>query len=253
MTQITRSLVTAAAVTALGFASPSLAADRSHPKAKSQGSEKTQVTKIHVEPREVVREPNRPSLLWRPPARGKPAGTVGGGGRGTDRDARILTLVPQSVAQTRGPSPSLFWHLDGLPGGRLPAGTHVEFTLIDEDSIDPLVDTRLRVHASGIQRIRLSDYGVRLREGIEYEWSVAIVDAAGERSEDLLANGYLERVPAPAGVGARATPSAYARHGLWYDALEAISDEIEARPGETRLLAQRSQLLAQVGLPPAIR
>jgi hypothetical protein len=36
---------------------------------------------------------------------------------------------------------------------------------------------------------------------------------------------------------------------VWYDALSAISDQIDSTPNDTGLRKQRATLLAQVGLP----
>jgi len=40
----------------------------------------------------------------------------------------------------------------------------------------------------------------------------------------------------------------YAAHGIWYDALEEISNQIVADPKNRELLAQRAALLDQAGL-----
>ena len=40
----------------------------------------------------------------------------------------------------------------------------------------------------------------------------------------------------------------FAEAGIWYDALSALTDQIEARPGDAELVAARADLLAQVDL-----
>jgi hypothetical protein len=45
-------------------------------------------------------------------------------------------------------------------------------------------------------------------------------------------------------------PAIYAQAGIWYDALDAISNEIDANPKDSSLRHQRADLLKQVGLPP---
>ena len=44
-------------------------------------------------------------------------------------------------------------------------------------------------------------------------------------------------------------PSIYAESGIWYDAIMAISELIEASPKDMNLRKQRAGLLEQVGLP----
>ena len=109
---------------------------------------------------------------------------------------------------------------------------------------------------AGVQRIRLADYNVRLSPGEAYRWFVAVVPDADRRSKDILAGGAIERVETPEELKAKLTqtakkeaPFVYAEAGIWYDALGAISDLIEAAPQDQELQKQRAAMLAQVGLP----
>jgi hypothetical protein len=107
-----------------------------------------------------------------------------------------------------------------------------------------------------MHRVRLADYGVRLEAGVVYRWFVAVVPDEGRRSRDILAGGTIERVEIGdelraklAQAGNADLPFLYAEAGLWYDALAAISDLIEATPHDPELRTQRASLLTQVGLP----
>src|SRR5207247_233074 len=91
--------------------------------------------------------------------------------------------------------------------------------------------------------------------GVEYEWVVAMVVDPDSRSQDVLASGYIQRVePSPALAAKLATavkselPAIYAEEGNWYDALDALSNLIEARPDNKDFQIQRASLLQQVGL-----
>ena len=193
--------------------------------------------------------PKAPGFV--PPLRGRPAGRVGGGSRGIgDGLIPVLAvLVPDHVARTLSAQPSLFWYIDTVPK----SGTRLIFAIIDEDSIEPIKELTLEVKQPGVQRISLADHGVKLEPGIEYEWSVALVLDPAQRSSDIIASGWISRVKdAPAGLanvqgGAQAQVSAYAQAGLWYDALRAISDQIDQNPGDASLKAIRASLLKQVG------
>jgi hypothetical protein len=190
---------------------------------------------------------------YRPPARGKPRARVGGGVRGSQRDLPSLhVLVPEHTGQTLSDQPSLFWHVDGLP----PEHATLVFTLIDETSVEPLVEARLeRPARAGIHRIDLAEHAVRLERGTEYEWSVALVVDSEQRSSDIVSAGWIDRVEAPAGLGAAGEPrsvKAYAENGLWYDALAAAADDIRADPANVALRGVHDSLLRQVGLEMAV-
>ena len=132
--------------------------------------------------------------VYRPPSVGKPARTVGGGSRGPgDGFADLYVLVPDHVGQTVAEQPSLFWYVDEVPS----TPVRVEFSLLDEDGIDPLVQASLDpVVRAGIQRVELSDYGVKLESGKEYEWSISLVPNASSRDKDIVSSGWIDRVEA---------------------------------------------------------
>ena len=107
-----------------------------------------------------------------------------------------------------------------------------------------------RPRGAGIQRIRLRDYGVQLRPGAIYQWSVALVPDPSRRSHDLVALGYVERVSASS-VGA-GDARAQAEAGLWYDTIETLSDQSSAGPKREWASRKRDQLFRQVGLDAAV-
>jgi hypothetical protein len=129
-------------------------------------------------------------------------------------------------------------------------------TLIDEQTIHPLVETRLGAPIQpGVQRIQLADYGIRLSVGVPYRWYVALVVDPEHRSKDVIAGGAIERVALSetlgaelAGAGKGQVPHLYAEAGLWYDALAAISDLVDAAPHDAVLRQWRAALLEQVTL-----
>ena len=144
----------------------------------------------------------------------------------------------------------LYWYLSR------PVQAGVEFVLIAEADYEPLVETALTgVTRAGIQRIALADFGVRLKPGVPYQWSVAVVMDEGQRSGDVLASGMIEYVEPQADVLAGVDKAAgearvarLAEAGLWYDALQALDELLRSAPGDSRLLQVRASLLEQVGL-----
>ncbi len=189
---------------------------------------------------------------YRPPIRGKPRSRIAGGVRGGETNLPLLqVLAPQHTGQTLSGQPSFFWYLDRAPSGN----AAFAFTLVDDTRIEPLLEAPLEAPPGpGIHRIDLADYGVRLRQGVEYEWSVVLVVDPEQRSKDVVSVGWVDRVEAPPRLGEAGPPGvhAYAEHGLWYDALAVVSDEVDAHPEDPRPRAHRDALLEQVGLGVAV-
>jgi hypothetical protein len=163
----------------------------------------------------------------------------------------LTVLAPDHSALTVSEQPSLFWFISGSTS--LP----IEVTLMDVRTTQPVLETRLTPPAApGVQRIRLADHGVRLEPGVPYRWFVTIVPNSNRRSRDILAGGAIERIEPPEGLTAKLaqaskgeTATLYAEAGVWYDALSAISDQIESAPNDAGLRKQRAMFLVQAGLP----
>jgi hypothetical protein len=191
--------------------------------------------------------------VYKPPLRGAPGGRIGGGTRGSGREVFVLTvLAPDHSALTVSEQPSLFWYISSATS--LP----IEVTLMDLRTTQPVLEKQLAAPAApGVQRLRLADHGVRLEPGVPYRWFVTIVPNSNRRSRDILAGGSIERIQPPEALTAKLTQArkeeaatVYAEAGVWYDALSAISDQIDSAPNNATLRKQRATLLAQVGLPP---
>ena len=199
--------------------------------------------------KEVPAGAAQPLPVYKPPLRGTPRARVGGGVRSATADwPSLYVLVPEHTGQTISAQPSLFWYVDGP----VPEGVPLMFTVFEDTTVEPLVETELpRPQRPGIQRIDLARYGVRLERGTEYEWTVALVIDREHRSSDIVAAGWIDRIEPPSDLGAGEGASGariYAEHGLWYDAVAAASNAIRADPTNARLRAAREALLRQVGL-----
>jgi hypothetical protein len=193
-------------------------------------------------------------VKFRPPTTGAPSVRVTGGSRGSgDTTTTLDVLAPDDIGVTTQEQPSLFWFQSK------PAEAKFELTLLQENQAKPLVQVMVeRSTEAGIQRLKLSDHGVKLTPGVEYQWVVALITDPDNRSSDLVASGVIKRVEPTAdlkGKIAKATPaylpSVYAEEGIWYDALSVLSDQIEAHPDDKALRDTRADLLRQVGLKAA--
>ena len=188
---------------------------------------------------------------YRPPLRGAPGGRVGGGTRGTGREVFLLSvLAPDHTGLTVHEQPTLYWFISR------PTTLPVELTVVDPQGSQPVLEVRIPSPVqAGIHHLRLADHGVRLAPGVAYRWYVAVAPDPDRRSRDILAGGAIERVEFPdelrrelAQAETGAVPFLYAQAGIWYDALAAISELVEAAPNEPRFRQQRTALMAQVGL-----
>lgn len=185
--------------------------------------------------------------VYTPPRRGAPKTRVGGGTRslstGTHAGEVLTVLSPPEVGQTQQAQPTLYWFLSVTDVGPF------EFVLTTADAIAPL--RRVSIDGpldAGIHAVSLRDQNVVLEDGVEYQWSVAIVHDPERRSRDVVAIGTLER------VAARSTPDGaeavftLAERGLWYDALQQVEELIAQSTDDARLREYRAALLDQAEL-----
>lgn len=194
--------------------------------------------------------------VYKPPQFGAPGGRVGGGTRGVgDEDLMLVALVPNHLALTTHQQPYLYWYLSKPPSSPL------EFAISEDKGVMPLVEKRLaKPVKGGIYSISLRDFEVELKQDVLYRWFVAVVPDNDRRSKDILAGGIVQRIAIPRDVARKAAGTdknqlhyVYAEAGIWYDAMMAISQAIEADPGNQVLREERRALLQQVGLDGVVR
>ena len=187
----------AIALLILPFGSPARADDVKEPKKQNTGSEaKSQATKSSEKlSGDTTRFPTVP--IYEPPIRGTPGGRVGGGTRSAEeslsppRLGRLIlflsVLAPDHAGFTVQEQPDLYWYLSE------PSSYPIILTLSNDHEIKPTLEVQITGPSeSGIQRIRLADYNVRLQRGTEYSWFVSIVVDDDKRSKDILTGGIIE-------------------------------------------------------------
>ena len=142
--------------------------------------------------------------------------------------------MPDAEAHTTQAQPTLYWYQSKE------APTHCEVTLTEPKNPKPLLSLNSAAPTpAGIHELRLSKTKVELKPGVVYRWSIAVVVDPQNRSQDIIANGVIKRVDVPADLKAKLDqasdadkPALYAESGIWYDALQAISDQIAKDPGK---------------------
>ena len=176
--------------------------------------------------------------------------TVSGGRRGAcgSTTAALMPLVPgEQGALTATANPSLWVH---VPAGM---GTTARFRLTDATEADLDAQTIALPPEGGLVQVKLQDKGQALAAGKSYQWylSIACETATGEAPRSTFASGWIQRVAAdPAlaretiGGDRLAAAAAYARAGIWYD---AVSNVIEADRSGDRAAAWQA-LATSAGL-----
>jgi Domain of Unknown Function (DUF928) len=183
-----------------------------------------------------------------PPMRGAPEARVSGGTRGAIDGPKLDALAPDHTGWTLQEQPTLYWFSSG------PIEHDVVITVIADESNKTVLKTTIHGPVpAGINAIRLAGTAAHLEPDVDYQWTVTAMNSQQERSRNPVATGMVKRVlPAelPSGV-AGSDAAALARAGLWYDAIDALSQGIQRAPKDRTLHDYRAGLLTQVGLTDA--
>ncbi|HEX4140865.1 MAG TPA: DUF928 domain-containing protein [Candidatus Methylacidiphilales bacterium] len=173
---------------------------------------------------------------------------VGGGSRGGPEGAPLVeVLVPDHVALTTQARPLLYWYQSK------PSKVAFEISVTEPKNPKPLmlVQTSGTISA-GVHSFRVA---ADLKPSVVYRWSVAAVIDPLNRSQDVVAYGIVKRVEPSARLVAQLAqardqdkPAIYAANGIWYDAVESLSTQIQHSPNDEALKQERAGLLKQVAL-----
>ncbi len=186
-----------------------------------------------------------------PPMRGSPNARVSGASRGGPLVdvPRLEVLAPDHAGETLQEQPTFFWSTSRAIDGK------VELAISAVATEGVLYKTTIAgPKAAGIYAFSLNGTSARLDTGAEYRWSVTTVVEGADAAHTVTVSGLVKRVPrsqvklASFPSDPNAAAIAYARAGIWYDAVEALSLGLQQTPGDARLHRSRAALLRQVGL-----
>lgn len=187
-----------------------------------------------------------------------------GGSRGPDvKLPSISVLAPKEAAVTTNEQPSLFWFQNGPMPEKVIKTARVEVTLLDPKNPKPLLKvtsplTGDKQAGSGLRRVALGKQKVSLQPGVTYKWTVALIPDPANRSQDVITSASIQRIEpskelaeALKGAASGDKAAVYAQNGVWYDAIEAITADIDKNPKNADLRKLRGELLKQGGLKDA--
>ncbi|MFW2405335.1 MAG: DUF928 domain-containing protein [Gammaproteobacteria bacterium] len=189
----------------------------------------------------------RAAPVYKPPRRGAPLTRIGGGTRGDDAMVALQVIAPEHTGLTTMAQPTLYWYASRAIDG------DVEFVLTERDAIAPVWRHRIEgKFESGIQPFALQEAGLELQPGIDYQWSVAVIHSSGKRARDVVAIGTVERIVDAQLPNPAADPldraAQLAANGVWYDAIQVLSEFIGRDAADQVARSYRRDLLEQVGL-----
>lgn len=186
-----------------------------------------------------------------PPLRGAPEVRIGGGSRAVTMSlAKINLLAPKTNGATSMESPVLYWRLSK----NLTAPVEVKLSAAGSDQ--PLMNVTLSNMGAGIHQINLSEFAIKLQPSVVYTWQTTIVWDVAQRSKDAVSTATVQYTPPSADVRkqlAKATPSQLLDKGYAYDAIAAVSAQLDAAPDNASLHEARAVLLEQMGQPDAAK
>lgn len=187
-----------------------------------------------------------PAPLYQSRFANAPPARVGQASRSGGASVQLVVLAPNRKGASAKQSPRLAWFLSA-------ASTNPLEIVVQERGADaPLLERRFEsAGAGGLHSLDLGEFGVRLEEGKEYEWSVALINDPARRASDQFSKGVVQYVPStePSPSGApEAVASEYLARGYWYDAIAVMQ---QAEPPSPAMISLRQRVFAaeQLGVP----
>lgn len=168
---------------------------------------------------------------------------------------RLAPIASEQTGLTSSRQPNLYWYISAQYKGEM------EFKLNEPKISQPILSVKLSGSpAEGIYGIKLKDYNVHLKPGIEYEWFITIITDSLERSGDIYASATIRYVEPSSDLSEKFNMASieqryyvYAQNGYWYDSISSLSALIEQFATTKKYRLHRAALLKQVNLTSAAR
>ena len=187
--------------------------------------------------------------VYVPPKRGGPANVAAAATRGAaEGTPRLKLLAPGHTGLTVAAQPTLYLYVAE------PGTVRVRVMRAASLADAPLATGQVEVAgAPAIVPLSLLGLNATLRSGTAYEVIVSMYDARSGAMHGS-DSAMIERVGEPAGLSAAQTgaPLArarlYAKAGLWFEAVGAVSEAVNATPSDPVPRGHSAALLEQAGL-----
>ncbi len=225
----------------------------------------------------IFSQTTKARISFIPPADKNSRSSQGSGARGCQQSlpVNLVTLLIPSkdyIGQTTSGHPTFFWHLSQ------PISVPLRFTLVEPGVAKPLFVKQIDSPQVGTMQLALPKDRPELVAGRSYGWSVSLICNSRRPSANPYFYSWIERVPTTpvleqqlaAATSSSNSPgqtpsfgeassqrssspemlraSIYARSGVWYDTLAAISTAQAAKPRDPFVQEDFLTLLDQVGL-----
>ncbi len=172
-------------------------------------------------------------------------------GAGQSAVPELFVLAPDHIGITTHEKPTLYWYQSDS------VGTAVEIAINRDDQVDPVLETSADgTTQRGIHKFELAKHQIAIEKDVEYQWYVTMRSGSEERSEDILASGMIKRIDPPRAISQNLLSQnqedliyTFAEEGIWYDALECVSNLIEQNPENNTYRELRAELLDFGNLP----
>lgn len=192
-----------------------------------------------------------------PPGQGKPRGTAGGGSRPGQTtclenpgsgEALVAMAPTQFVGLTSHPRPGIWVQIPQTTAKVL------EFSLFTDQQAG-VYQANLPISIPGLMQIVLPSE-VSLTPNKPYQWTVALVCNPNQRTEDWIAEGWIQHQPLNANLQQQLSHATleqqirlYTLSGFWYEALNTYLTLQQTQPENSNLASLQADLLKSAGLP----
>lgn len=186
---------------------------------------------------------------YQAPDSGSPTRRVGGGTRDLGSKGFLAVLAPEHTGYVLNEQPVLYWSSSDDVKWPLAVRLAPLHQADAKSTMETILAPPLK---AGIHAFNLAEHGVTLEPNVVYEWTLTLKQRNGQ---DIITSATIKRVKnkklndKPEALPERERPQLYAGAGLWYDAIESLSAQIEEHPNDASLREARASLLTQVGLP----
>lgn len=197
---------------------------------------------------EGVANARRPIRVLRtPPSTAGPGEGTAASRGGKDLPPPVLFAEPESAGLTISPKPMLYFYIPKA------TKTSALVTLSDPEENTTLGRQKFPqgFPKAGIYHVQISELKQPLKPEHVYLWTVSIRAAEGDSAHNAVSLALVRYQPNAdlsskvAGLNPEERARVLGENSIWYDAIAALSEAIDANPSDKFLRAERTRLLTE--------